>query len=175
MANLETNSSGFKILVTRMREQDLEEVLAIENRSFQTPWTKEMFLSDLDANPFARSVVARFPGEPKIIGYACFWIVMDELHLMNLAAHPDHRRQNIGEDLARWVLNMGYEMRCRTAMLEVRESNRPARQLYEKLGFKVIGVRRGYYRDPKEDALIMLIEPLSVMLAPVSDKGGHHG
>jgi len=175
MANLEMNSSSFKILVTRMRERDLEEVLAIENNSFQSPWTKGMFLLDLDTNPFARSVVVRFPGETKIIGYACFWIVMDELHLMNLAVHPDRRRQNIGEELARWVLSMGYEKKCRTAMLEVRESNRPARQLYEKLGFKVIGVRRGYYQGPKEDALIMLIEPLSVRLAPVSDKGGHHG
>lgn len=175
MANLETKPSSFKILVNRMRERDLEEVLAIENSSFQSPWTRGMFLSDLDVNPFARSVVARFPGESKIIAYACFWIVMEELHLMNLAVHPDRRRQNIGEELARWVLNMGYEKKCRTAMLEVRESNRPARQLYEKLGFKVIGVRRGYYRDPKEDALVMQIEPLSVRLAPVSDKGGHHG
>ena len=76
MANLEMNSSSFKILVTRMRERDLEEVLAIENNSFQSPWTKGMFLLDLDTNPFARSVVVRFPGETKIIGYACFWIVM---------------------------------------------------------------------------------------------------
>jgi ribosomal-protein-alanine N-acetyltransferase len=94
---------------------------------------------------------------------------------MNLAVHPDHRRQSIGEDLARWVLRMGSEEGCRTGILEVRPSNSPARRLYEKLGFKAVGTRRGYYRDPKEDALIMLIEPLSVALVPVLNKGGHHG
>ncbi len=170
MANLR----GVKILITRMREQDLGEVLAIENASFQTPWTRGMFLSELKANPFAHSVVARFPEESKIISYACFWIIMEELHLMNLAVHPDRRRQGIGEELARWVLGMGQGKGCRIAMLEVRESNRPARQLYEKLGFKVIAVRPGYYRDPKEDALIMLLEPLSVPFASVSGKGGYH-
>ena len=94
---------------------------------------------------------------------------------MNLAVHPDHRREGVGEELARWVLGMGQEKGCRIAMLEVRESNHPARQLYEKLGFKVTAVRPGYYRDPKEDALVMLIEPLSVPYASVSGKGGHHG
>jgi [ribosomal protein S18]-alanine N-acetyltransferase len=158
-----------------MREQDLEEVLAIEKASFQTPWTRGMFLSELKANPFSHPVVARFPGVTKIIGYACFWIVFDELHLMNLAIHPDHRRRGIGEELARWVLSRGQEKGARTAALEVRESNRPARRLYEKVGFKEIAVRPGYYRNPKEDALIMLLEPLWVPLASVSGKGAQHG
>jgi ribosomal-protein-alanine N-acetyltransferase len=174
MTNLKTNLSMAKIQVTQMRDRDLEEVLAIENASFQTPWTRGMFLSELDANPFARSVVARFPGGPQIVGYACFWIVMDELHVMNLAVHPDHRRQNIGQELTRWMLSLGYDKKCRSAMLEVRESNHSARRLYEKLGFKVIGIRRGYYRDPKEDALVMLIDPLAVVSPSVSSKGGHH-
>jgi ribosomal-protein-alanine N-acetyltransferase len=158
-----------------MNERDLGEVLAIENASFQTPWTKGMFMSELDSNPFARSVVARSPGEAKIVGYACFWVVMEELHLMNLAVHPDHRRERIGEELARGVLGMGCEAKCRTAVLEVRMSNQPARRLYEKLGFRVVGTRRGYYRDPKEDALIMSVEPLSATVDPVPSKGGHHG
>ena len=169
------NISGVKILITRMREQDLGEVLAIENASFQSPWTKGMFLSDLEANPFAHPVTARFSGEPKIIGYACFWIVMEDVHLMNLAVHPDHRHQSVGEGLVRWVLDMGREKGCRIVMLEVRESNHPALRLYEKLGFKVISVRPGYYRGPKEDALVMQIEPLSGPHATVSGKGGHHG
>src|ERR1700686_3729109 len=103
VAHLKPNINGVKILVTQMREQDLGEVLAIENSSFQTPWTKGMFLSELKANPFAHSVAARFSGESKIIGYACFWAVMEELHLMNLAVHADHRRQGVGYELARWV------------------------------------------------------------------------
>lgn len=175
VAHLKANMSGVKILVTQMREQDLGEVLAIENASFQTPWTSGMFLSELKANPFAHSVVARFSGESKIIGYACFWIVMEELYLMNLVVHLDHQRQGVGEELARWVFGLGQEEGCRIALLEVRVSNRPARRLYEKLGFKMIAVRPGYYRDPKEDALVMRLEPLSVPLASVSGKGGHHG
>jgi ribosomal-protein-alanine N-acetyltransferase len=117
--------------------------------------------------------VARFPGEAEIIGYACFWILFEELHLMNLAVHPAHRRRGIGEELARWVLNMGQEKGVRIALLEVRVSNDPARRLYEKVGFKKIAVRPGYYRDPKEDALLMMLDPLSVPLASVSDKGAH--
>jgi len=156
-----------------MRERDLEEVLAIEKASFQTPWTRGMFLSELKANPYSYPVIARFPEEAEIVGYACFWTLFEELHLMNLAVHPDHRRRGIGEDLARWVLNTGQEKGARIALLEVRVSNDPARRLYEKIGFKKIAVRPGYYQDPKEDALLMMLGPLSVSLASVSGKGGH--
>ena len=168
-----------------MREQDLEEVLAIENASFPTPWTKAMFLSDVDAkvNPFAQSIVARFPGKSKIIGYACFWLVLEEIHLMNLAVHPDHRQQGIGEKLTRWILGVGQEKKVRMAMLEVRESNLAARNLYEKLGFKTVAVRPGYYRVPagpsgrdtgpsgsySEDALVMRLEPLSIPSSSAPD------
>ena len=156
-----------------MQERDLEEVLAIEKSSFQTPWTRGMFLSELKANPYSYPVLARFPGQPEIIGYACFWILFEELHLMNLAVHPDHRRRGIGEGLVRWVLNMGQEKGSRIALLEVRISNDPAQRLYEKIGFKKIAVRPGYYRDPKEDALLMILDPLSVSLSSASGKGAH--
>jgi len=92
---------------------------------------------------------------------------------MNLAVHPDHRRRGIGEGLVRWVLNMGQEKGSRIALLEVRISNDPAQRLYEKIGFKKIAVRPGYYRDPKEDALLMILDPLSVSLSSASGKGAH--
>ncbi len=155
-------SQGRNVTIQPMTPADLNEVMPIEEVSYTIPWKRPMFEAELHGNPFARLFTAR-NSEPSasaasggaLLGYVCFWMVFDELHLMNLSVHPEWRRMGIGEGLARWTLSRAKENGARLATLEVRVSNEAAKRLYEKLGFKVTAVRHGYYRDPPEDALVM--------------------
>ncbi len=152
-------SRGPNVTIQPMTPADLDEVMPIEEASYTIPWKRPMFEAELHGNPFARFFVAR-DSEPSasggaLLGYVCFWMVFDELHLMNLSVHPDRRRIGIGEELARWTLSWARENGARLATLEVRASNEAAKRLYEKIGFKVVAVRQGYYREPKEDAVLM--------------------
>jgi len=143
-----------------MQEGDLDAVLALEEVSFPQPWTRKMFLGELQGNVFAVNLIARAGDgsgatEGTLLGYVMFWVVFEELHLMNLAVRPEARRQGLGADLVRHALAVGADRGVRTALLEVRASNRPALAMYERLGFVRRGVRRGYYEHPREDAVIM--------------------
>ncbi|HET6464513.1 MAG TPA: ribosomal protein S18-alanine N-acetyltransferase [Nitrospiria bacterium] len=148
-------SQDRKISIRPMTSADLDEVMPIEEASYTTPWKRSMFEADLHGNPFARFFVAHDPDPGPVVGYVCFWKVFSELHLMNLSVHPGRRRLGIGEELARWTLSWAKENAVSLITLEVRASNEAAKRLYEKLGFKLVAVRRNYYRDPREDALIM--------------------
>jgi len=148
-----------------MQERDLNEIVALEQISFAEPWTRKMFLGELQGNTFATNLVARAkcPEDDTItdgtlLGYVMFWVVFEELHIMNLAVRPELRRQGIGKELVRQALTIGSAQGIRTALLEVRSSNIAAQALYESLGFKRGGVRRGYYERPHEDAVIMILE-----------------
>ena len=141
-----------------MTPADLDEVMPIEEKSHAIPWKRPMFEAELNGNQFARLFVARDSDRNTVAGYVCFWMVFDELHIMNLSVHPDRRRIGIGEELARWTLSWARENGARLATLEVRASNEAAKRLYEKLGFKVAAVRHDYYREPREDAMIMNLE-----------------
>ncbi|MFO0773945.1 MAG: ribosomal protein S18-alanine N-acetyltransferase [Nitrospiraceae bacterium] len=142
---------------------DLDEMLAIEQQSFSEPWSRAMFLGELSGNRFARFVVVRTTGGPirMLCGYLCYWIVFDELRLMNIAVHPDWRRRGLANVLVRRAMDeataqaVGGPLR---GHLEVRASNVAARALYAGLGFREIGLRKQYYRRPDEDAVLMAIE-----------------
>lgn len=135
-----------------MRSEDLAAVGAIEKESFRTAWTEAAFLGEL-RNPRARCVVAWHEGE--LVGYACYWVLGEELLINNLAVGLQWRRRGLGGCLMSHAIQDGYEAGCRVAFLEVRDSNLGARQLYENHGFRVIRRRRGYYADTGQDALIM--------------------
>jgi ribosomal-protein-alanine N-acetyltransferase len=143
------------IEVAPMKGDDLGEVMRIERSSFSSPWSRKMFEVEISGNPFSFSFVVRAAGSNQIIGYVCTWIVIDELHLLNLAVDPPFRRLGAGEGIIRWVLEFGRSRGARTGTLEVRVSNLPARRLYEKLGFEVYATRKKYYSDPSEDALLL--------------------
>ncbi|MBI3609056.1 MAG: ribosomal protein S18-alanine N-acetyltransferase [Nitrospirae bacterium] len=135
-----------------MTERDLDEVLAIERTSFSNPWTEGMFLAELRENPFAQFLITVRDGA--IIGYAGGWLIVDELHLLNLAVHPDFRRRGVADQLVDRLFRCGGG-RITKASLEVRRSNGAAIALYERFGFHSVGVRPRYYMDPSEDALVM--------------------
>lgn len=139
-----------------MRPEDLDEVLAIERVSFSMPWSRGAFLYEMQQNRVARCRVMHEDG--RVLGYLCLWEIADELHITNIAVHATCRRQGIGRELLRGVLDDARQRKLRLVVLEVRPSNTEARTLYETFGFRIIGRRRGYYYDTGEDALVMEAE-----------------
>ena len=139
---------------------EIDAILAIEEASFTNPWTREMYLAELRNDGVSFFYLARDP-ERRTIGFCSVWRVLDELHINNLAVLPAWRRAGIGSALLTHVLDEGARMGARRATLEVRRSNEAARQLYERFGFSVVGVRQGYYSNPVEDALVLWREELA--------------
>jgi len=135
-------------------EHDLDGVLEVEAESFSNPWTREMYAWELRNRSVCHILVVR-TGECRVAGFCAFWLVFDEIHINNLALRPRFRAQGIGTALLGRVLGEARQLGARRATLEVRASNERARRLYERLGFYVAGVRRHYYTDPVEDALIL--------------------
>ena len=142
-----------EITIDPMRVRDLNEVMAIERLSFTTPWSRMAFASELLENERAYYLVARVRG--RAVGYVGIWIVADEGHITNVAVHPDYRSRGVGRRLLQAITELAIRKGARRLTLEVRKSNVRAQSLYQSLGFQGVGVRRGYYRDNNEDAIIM--------------------
>jgi len=139
--------------IEEMSRDDLDEVIAIERVSFSKPWSRNAFLHEMERNQVARCWVLR--EDAQVAGYLCTWQIVDELHVTNLAVHPDRRHQGLGRMLLGRILDEARHGGVRHVVLEVRPSNIEARGLYESFGFRVVGRRRGYYYDTGEDALVM--------------------
>jgi ribosomal-protein-alanine N-acetyltransferase len=137
--------------IERMNETHVTAVAALEKLCFADPWSLSSIASELN-NPLALWLVAVEDGD--LIGYIGSQSVMGESDMMNVAVHPDHRRKGLGEMLV-LALCEALSGENTSLALEVRSSNAPAISLYEKLGFVQVGLRRNYYRNPKEDALIL--------------------
>src|SRR3954447_11592567 len=146
------------VVIEPMRLDDLPAVHAIEQASFTTPWPPHAYRSELETNRLATYIVARMDDE--VVGYAGMWLMLDEAHVTTFAVHPGWRRRRIGERLLLTLLDAAVARRAREATLEVRLSNLAARRLYEKYGFRPVGIRPRYYSDNQEDALIMTTERL---------------
>jgi ribosomal-protein-alanine N-acetyltransferase len=146
-----------------MANEDLDEIMPLERQVFADPWTRRMYLSDLADNPLATYRVIR-PGVsatlPPILGWGGFWLLVDEAHIATVASHPQYRGCGLGQALMVALLDKARERGARVATLEVRASNLPGQKLYDKLGFDIVGTRRGYYRDG-EDGLIMTTPSLA--------------
>jgi ribosomal-protein-alanine N-acetyltransferase len=145
--------SGESIAIGPMTLADLPAVLAIERASFSTPWTEANFRHEIGDNPMAFNLVAKVGGI--VGGFACAYVVADEIMINDLAVDPGLRQRGIGSALLRRLIDGAHTRGCRRATLEVRPGNAPARALYEQFGFTVCGVRRGYYADTGEDALLL--------------------
>jgi ribosomal-protein-alanine N-acetyltransferase len=142
-----------KIELQAMKFEDVDQVCEIENLSFTTPWSRESFESEVTKNNLAKYLVAKVDG--KVAAYGGMWIVLDEGHITNIAVHPDYRGQKIGEKLVQAMIETAKNNNVANITLEVRASNEVARNLYRKLGFEDSGLRKGYYSDTGEDAVIM--------------------
>lgn len=140
---------------------DLEEVMEIENLSFPQPWHKSQFKKEL-INPISFPFVGKIlhNGKLKLISYIVFWLVSDEAHILNIAVHPEYLRRGIATELMFFSMANMQEMGAIDIFLEVRSSNVAANRLYKSLGFKDIGLRKGYYENG-EDAMVMYYELMS--------------
>jgi ribosomal-protein-alanine N-acetyltransferase len=138
-----------------MTTADIEKVIAIERASFQFPWSTRFFLDELQVD-CARSILAEMEG--RIVGYVLFWFLPEEVDIHNIAVHPDFRRQGIGRLLLEQVVAAARRQDRVRVTLDVRFSNAPAQNLYRGFGFVTRGVRKGYYSDNGEDALVMALE-----------------
>ena len=137
---------------------DIDAILAVEEASFTNPWTREMYLAELQNEGVSYLFVAR--EEDRLIGFCSFWRVFDELHINNLAVDPAYRRRGVAASLLTRVLAEAPRLGATRALLEVRRSNSEARRLYERFGFAIAGTRRHYYTQPVEDALVLWREEL---------------
>ncbi|HKF86168.1 MAG TPA: ribosomal protein S18-alanine N-acetyltransferase [Candidatus Limnocylindrales bacterium] len=142
-----------------MTAGDLPVVQEIERASFTSPWPPQAYRQELESNTLAAYLVAAIDDE--VIAYGGVWLMVDEAHVTTLAVHPRFRRRRIGERVLLSLLDLSLSRRAREATLEVRLSNLAARRLYEKYGFRPVGIRPRYYSDNQEDALIMTTEPLT--------------
>ncbi len=146
------------IELRRMQREDVPRVMEIERECFPTPWHESAYLTEL-SNRSAFYVVACV--DSQIVGYAGMWIIMDEAHITTLGVARDRRGLKIGERLLVALLDESMKRRVRRATLEVRQSNVVAQNLYRKYCFIPAAIRRGYYTDNHEDAVVMWIDNLN--------------
>lgn len=148
-----------ELTIVECEERDLPQIAEIERDSYRTPWSTNLFRCEA-ANPRSRILVGRLSvqHEELVAGYLVFWFVADELQLHNIAVRAPLRRQGIASRLLSRMLQTAHHEKVNCVRLEVRSSNSAARKLYENVGFVIEGVRRGYYSDTGEDALMMSMD-----------------
>lgn len=142
------------LAIERMMVTDITEVSELESKVFPDPWSADSFLAELDRRAdIGYPIVLREEGE--LVGYAIVWFIVDEVHIGNIAVHPDRQRQGLGSLLLTHILSEGRRRSMVQATLEVRPSNEKARALYESFGFEQFSVRKRYYSDDHEDAWVL--------------------
>ncbi len=161
------------VSVTPLRLDDLDDLMPIEQASFALPWSRSAYYHEFTKNTYGHYLavhpaleiqheVERVASLPPLLAYGGFWRLDDEAHICTLATHPHYRKRGLGEWLLLHLLDLAQAMGMNTATLEVRASNRVAQRLYQRTGFQQVGVRRRYYSNNHEDALIMTTPPLAL-------------
>ena len=143
------------LIIEEMKENDIDGVFEVEKNCFEDYWSKDSFKKEL-SNNLAKYLVAKI--DNKVVGYVGIWFVVDEGHITNVAVHSDYRGKKIGDKLVKEMVELCKENNIVAMTLEVRASNTVAQNLYRKYGFKMGGLRKEYYSDNKEDAIIMWIQ-----------------
>lgn len=147
-----------EISIRRMQQTDIDAVLEVEKQAFATPWSRDAFESELSDNDLSHYLVV-LDGS-RIVGYAGFWLVVDEAHVTNIALLPEYRGRKIGSLLLEHMILTAKLLGAASMTLEVRPSNIPARNLYARRGFVEQGIRPNYYAELGEDAIIMWLHKL---------------
>lgn len=141
-----------EVVFRKMIIDDIDDVFEIETTSFSHPWSKQSFYDEMK-NERALYIVAIVEDKP--IAYMGTWLIFDEAHVTNVAVLPQYRRLGIGQKLLKNMIDTVKQKGICSMTLEVRESNLPAQSMYQKLGFEAAGIRKNYYEDTKENAIIM--------------------
>lgn len=138
-----------------MLAADLDKVVEIEKASMPSPWSKELFEEELRRQA-AHYFVAEEEG--RVVGYMGYWEAPEEAHIINLAIGPAFRNRGFGQKMMEYCMEYAQKRGARLATLEVRQSNEAAQRLYEKCDFRVVAIRKKYYSDNQEDAIVMIRE-----------------
>jgi [ribosomal protein S18]-alanine N-acetyltransferase len=143
-----------------MAPEDLPTVMEVNRRAFKHPWSVDLLRREL-THDWSTILLAEEPlpdGTRQLLGFAIFWVVHDEVHVLNIATDPEQRRRGVARAILAEVLALGRERRCALATLEVRRGNEPAIALYRSFGFRPVGIRPNYYVDEGEDAIVMVLD-----------------
>lgn len=143
--------------ISAMEGSDIDAVMEIERVSFRAPWSRNVFLEELERE-WARVDVVRDVNSGDVVAFANYWLVVDELHILNIATHPQQRRSGHATRLLAHMIEIARAGACRLMTLEVRRSNAIAQRLYRRFAFRAVGVRPNYYAEDQEDAIVMLLE-----------------
>jgi len=143
--------------ISAMEGSDIDAVMEIERLSFRAPWSRNVFLEELERE-WARVDVVRDVASGDVVAFANYWLVADELHVLNIATHPQQRRSGHATRLLAHMVEISRVGACRLMTLEVRRSNAIAQRLYRRFAFRAVGVRPNYYAEDQEDAIVMLLE-----------------
>ncbi len=147
-----------KIKIQKMKKRDISEIMKIEKSAYgDFHWSESGFDAEID-NALGHYFVIRESNTNTLVGYCGFWAVLEEAHITTIATHPDWRGKKLGEVLLQQMIELGYKNEIKWFTLEVRISNYPAQELYKKYNFQSFGLRKKYYQDTQEDALIMWTE-----------------
>ncbi len=145
--------------IRKMTLADLPAVMVIENQAFSNPWSTEMVRKELTQDWSTVLLAEASTPEGWVVrGFAIFWLVADEIHVLNVATDQAWRRLGVGREVMNAVVRFAREHKCINASLEVRRSNEAAINLYKSLGFRAVGMRPAYYQDDREDAVVMILD-----------------
>jgi len=144
--------------VVPMTPGDLDAVLLIEQASSRSPWDRAVFVEELERQWAYLDLLRPRESGARPLAFVNYWLVRDEVHVLNIATHPDARREGHAARLLEHVIAFAHKHHCKFVTLEVRRSNGPAIRLYKKYGFRPVGIRPNYYAAGREDAVVMLLE-----------------
>ena len=140
-------------VIRDMDRGHLPQVLEIERAAYPAPWSDTAFTNEINSGV---SVALVALSGASVVGYLVGWIVVDQVHIANIAVSAGHRRRGIGNGMMTWLLEEAVRRGCASSSLEVRESNLAARSMYSRLGYRSVAIRKAYYSNPREDAVVML-------------------
>jgi len=146
--------------IAPMKAADLDDIMDIERVSFRAPWSRQVFVEELDRDWAHVDVLKERVPSPIVLAFVNYWLVRDEVHVLNVATHPEARRVGHAARLLEHVIAFAGRHKCKYVTLEVRRSNAGAIRLYKKYGFRPVGVRPNYYVEDNEDAIVMLLDLL---------------
>ncbi|WP_058306285.1 ribosomal protein S18-alanine N-acetyltransferase [Gracilibacillus massiliensis] len=144
-----------KVQFRKMKESDIEAVMNIDKRSFPKPWPEDIYYEELNNNNYAVYFVALV--DNKIVGFCGCWMILDEAQITNIAVDPSYRGKGYGQGLFQYVINYGIAHGIRLLSLEVRVSNVAAQRMYKNFGLQPGGIRKNYYTDNQEDAIVLWV------------------
>ncbi len=142
-----------QLIIRPAQERDVKQMAELEIMCFAEPWSEDSLMSEIRDNDRALYIIAEI--DDNVVGYAGLWAILDEGHITNVAVNPLYRQKGIGKAIVATLLEVAEENGLTCFTLEVRESNLIAQNLYQQFGFKSAGVRKGYYLDNGENAIIM--------------------